>query len=75
MRPLSRVKMYQNPVCQNPLKVLIKELQSLALDVKILSEDNQEIEIKETEEDIVETAKELGLDIQIDEKGKTTCST
>ena len=38
--------------------------------MKILSEDNQEIEIKETEEDIVETAKEPGLDIQIDEKRK-----
>lgn len=32
-------------------KVLIKELQSLALDVKILSKDEQEIEIKELEED------------------------
>ncbi|MFA7503058.1 MAG: hypothetical protein WCY55_08350, partial [Anaerovoracaceae bacterium] len=35
-------------------KVLIKELQSLALNVKILSSDEEEIEIKEldTEEEI-----------------------
>jgi DNA-directed RNA polymerase subunit beta len=74
---VGRVKTYEaivkgenvpEPGVPESFKVLIKELQSLALDVKILSEDNQEIEIKETEEDIVETAKELGLDIQIDEK-------
>ena len=40
---------------------------SLALDVKVLSEDDREIEIKEAEEDIAETAKELGIDIQEEE--------
>ena len=44
----------------------------MGLDVKILSEDDEEIEIREAEEDIAETAKELGLDIQVDEeKGGT----
>ena len=47
----------------------------MGLDVKILSEDDEEIEIREAEEDIAETAKELGLDIQVDdEKGGTTTS-
>ena len=77
---VGRVKTYEaivkgenvpEPGVPESFKVLIKELQSLCLDVKILSEDDQEIEIKEAEEDIAETAKELGLDIQIDdEKGK-----
>ncbi len=45
-------------------RVLIKELQSLALDVRVLGENEQEIEIKEEEEDISEMARELGIDIQ-----------
>ena len=45
-------------------KVLIKELQSLALDVRVLSEDAQEVTLREDEEDISEMARELGIDIQ-----------
>ncbi|NLT95321.1 MAG: DNA-directed RNA polymerase subunit beta [Clostridia bacterium] len=77
---VGRVKTYEaivkgenvpEPGVPESFKVLIKELQSLGLDVKILSEDDEEIEIREQEEDIAETAKELGLDIQVDdEKGK-----
>jgi DNA-directed RNA polymerase subunit beta len=46
-------------------KVLIKELQSLALDVRILSGNNREIDIKEVDNEIndKEKAKELGLDL------------
>ena len=44
-------------------KVLIKELQSLCLDVKILNENDEEIEIGEDDDDIVETAKELGIEL------------
>jgi DNA-directed RNA polymerase subunit beta len=46
-------------------KVLIKELQSLALDVRILSGNNKEIDIKEADSDIMdkEKAKELGLEL------------
>lgn len=44
-------------------KVLIKELQSIGLDVKVLSEDAQEILIRESDEDIHETAKELELSL------------
>ena len=70
---VGRVKTYEaivkgenvpEPGVPESFKVLIKELQSLGLDVKVLSEDDVEIEIKEAEEDVSEAAKELGLDIQ-----------
>ncbi|NPV26984.1 MAG: DNA-directed RNA polymerase subunit beta [Firmicutes bacterium] len=70
---VGRVKTYEaivkgenvpEPGVPESFKVLIKELQSLGLDIKVLSEYDEEIEIKEVEEDINETAKELGLDIQ-----------
>ncbi len=44
-------------------KVLIKELQSIGLDIKVLSEDAQEIVIQDDEEDINETARELEIDV------------
>ncbi|MFZ7104402.1 MAG: DNA-directed RNA polymerase subunit beta [Peptococcaceae bacterium] len=74
---VGRVKTYEaivkgenvpEPGVPESFKVLVKELQSLCLDVKILSEDDEEIEIREAEEDIAETAKELGLDIQGDDE-------
>ncbi|NQS76088.1 MAG: DNA-directed RNA polymerase subunit beta [Peptococcaceae bacterium] len=74
---VGRVKTYEaivkgenvpEPGVPESFKVLIKELQSLALNVKALSEDDREIEIKEEEEeDIAEKAKELGIDILEDE--------
>jgi DNA-directed RNA polymerase subunit beta len=69
---VGRVKTYEaivkgenvpEPGVPESFKVLIKELQSLCLDVRVLSETNEEIEIRESEEDITETAKELELDI------------
>ncbi len=56
---VGRVKTYEaivkgenipEPGIPESFKVLIKEMQSLCLDVKVLTEDNQEIEIKETSE-------------------------
>lgn len=67
---VGRVKTYEaivkgenvpEPGVPESFKVLIKELQSLGLNVKVLSEDAQEIEIRETEEDVTETARELEL--------------
>lgn len=69
---VGRVKTYEaivkgenvpEPGVPESFKVLIKELQSLCLDVRVLSESNEEIEIKEGDEDIGETAKELDLEI------------
>jgi DNA-directed RNA polymerase subunit beta len=46
-------------------KVLIKELQSLSLDVRILSEDDKEIQIKDADYEMneKEKAKELGIEL------------
>ncbi|WP_041219212.1 DNA-directed RNA polymerase subunit beta [Desulfitobacterium dichloroeliminans] len=69
---VGRVKTYEaivkgenipEPGVPESFKVLIKELQSLCLDVRVLSEDDEEIEIREIEEDVTETAKELGIDL------------
>ncbi|HHX50935.1 MAG TPA: DNA-directed RNA polymerase subunit beta [Clostridia bacterium] len=69
---VGRVKTYEaivkgenvpEPGVPESFKVLVKELQSLGLDVKVLSEKDKEIEIKENEDDIGETAKELGIDL------------
>ncbi len=43
-------------------KVLIKELQSIGLDIKVLAEDAQEIEIHDDDDDIDERAHALELD-------------
>ncbi len=67
-----RVKAYEaivkgenipEPGIPESFKVLVKEMQSLCLDVEILSERGEEIELKEEEEDIFKTAEELGLDL------------
>ena len=41
--------------------MLIKELQALALDVKVLTASREEIEIRLTDEDLGEKASEIGL--------------
>ncbi len=73
---LGRVKTYeaivkgeniQEPGVPESFKVLVKELQSLCLDVKVLSEDQKEIELKEIEEDIAETARALGINLEGEE--------
>jgi DNA-directed RNA polymerase subunit beta len=76
---VGRVKTYEaivkgenvpEPGVPESFKVLIKELQSIGLDVKVLTEDAQEILIRESDEDIHETAKELELSIGGDEGGR-----
>src|SRR5579864_1058973 len=49
------------PGVPESFKVLIKELQSLALDVKVLTENREEIEIKIQDDDMAERAAEIGL--------------
>jgi hypothetical protein len=49
------------PGVPESFKVLIKELQSLALDVKVLTENREEIEIKIQDDDLTDTAKDIGL--------------
>ena len=57
----------QEPGVPESFKVLVKELQSLCLDVKVLTEDKKEIELKEIEEDIAETARALGINLEGEE--------
>src|SRR5690606_38532496 len=69
---VGRVKTYEaivkgenipEPGVPEGLKVLIKELQSLGLDVKVLAEE-AEVELKDDEDDVREMAKELGLELE-----------
>ena len=49
------------PGVPESFKVLIKELQSLGMDVKILSGDEQEIEMRETEDEDEGNSEKLNL--------------
>lgn len=69
---VGRVKTYESivkgenipePGVPESFKVLIKELQSLALDVKVLSEENEEIALRELDED-EEEIEELSVNIE-----------
>ncbi len=75
---VGRVKTYEaivkgenipEPGIPESFKVLIKEMQSLCLDVKVLTEDNEEIEIKETSEmeDIPDIENMVDVDIEGEE--------
>jgi len=44
-------------------KVLLKEMQSLCLNVEVLSADGQALEMKEADEDVFRAAEELGIDL------------
>lgn len=68
---VGRVKTYEaivkgdnvpEPGVPESFKVLIKELQSLGMDVKILSGDEQEIEMRDIEEDQTKESENLNLD-------------
>lgn len=52
------------PGVPESFKVLIKELQSLGMNIKVLTEDQEEIEIREYEEDISDTVRELNLNME-----------
>jgi DNA-directed RNA polymerase subunit beta len=71
-----RVKTYESivkgeniekPGIPESFKVLVKEMQSLSLDVEVLSEEGKEVEIMGHEDEIMKTVKELGIDLQHDE--------
>ncbi len=44
-------------------KVLVKEMQSLCLNVEVLSQDGSPIQLKDAEEDVFRAAEELGIDL------------
>lgn len=75
---VGRVKTYESivkgenvpePGVPESFKVLIKELQSLGMDVKILSEDEQEIEMRELDDEDDTTGDKLSLNLEGSEVG------
>ena len=69
---LGRVKVYEavvkgenipEPGIPESFKVLIKEMQSLCLNVEVLSSDGVPIEMRDSDEDVFRAAEELGIDL------------
>jgi DNA-directed RNA polymerase subunit beta len=67
-----RVKVYEaivkgenipEPGIPESFKVLIKEMQSLCLNVEVLSSDGSLIELRDSDEDVFRAAEELGIDL------------
>ncbi|MBB6120997.1 DNA-directed RNA polymerase subunit beta [Nocardiopsis algeriensis] len=69
---VGRVKVYEaivkgenipEPGIPESFKVLIKEMQSLCLNVEVLSSDGMSIEMRDSDEDVFRAAEELGIDL------------
>jgi DNA-directed RNA polymerase subunit beta len=69
---VGRVKAYEaivkgeniaEPSIPESFKVLLKEMQSLALDVGVLSEEGGEVEVREEDDELLRAAEELGIDL------------
>ena len=69
---VGRVKAYEaivkgenipEPSIPESFKVLLKEMQSLALDVKVVSEDGGDVVVREEEDELLRAAEELGIDL------------
>ncbi len=69
---LGRVKVYEaivkgenipEPGIPESFKVLLKELQSLCLNVEVLSSDGTAVEMRDTDDDVYRAAEELGIDL------------
>ena len=75
---LGRVKVYEaivkgenipEPGIPESFKVLIKEMQALCLNVKVIDEEGAEIVIRELDEDAFRTTEALGIDLSRPERG------
>jgi DNA-directed RNA polymerase subunit beta len=51
------------PSIPESFKVLLKEMQSLALDVNVVSEEGERAEMREEDDDLLRAAEELGIDL------------
>ena len=69
---VGRVKAYEaivkgeniaEPSIPESFKVLLKEMQSLALDVDVRSEEGGGVEIRDEDDDLLRAAEELGIDL------------
>jgi len=74
---LGRVKVYEaivkgenipEPGIPESFKVLVKEMQSLCLNVEVLTAEGQEIQFREADEDAFRAAEELGIDLSRPER-------
>jgi len=75
---LGRVKVYEaivkgenipEPGIPESFKVLIKEMQALCLNVRVIDVDGQEVQIRELDEDAFRTTESLGIDLSRPERG------
>jgi DNA-directed RNA polymerase subunit beta len=69
---VGRVKAYEaivkgeniaEPSIPESFKVLLKEMQSLALDVNVLSDEGTTVEVREEDDELLRAAEELGIDL------------
>ncbi len=69
---VGRVKVYEaivkgenipEPGIPESFKVLLKELQSLCLNVEVLSSDGVAVEMRDTDDEVFRAAEELGIDL------------
>jgi DNA-directed RNA polymerase subunit beta len=69
---IGRVKAYEaivkgeniaEPSIPESFKVLLKEMQSLALDVRVESDDGRQVEVREEDDELLRAAEELGIDL------------
>jgi DNA-directed RNA polymerase subunit beta len=69
---VGRVKAYEaivkgeniaEPSIPESFKVLLKEMQSLALDIHVLSDEGKEVEVREEDDELLRAAEELGIDL------------
>ncbi len=69
---IGRVKAYEaivkgeniaEPSIPESFKVLLKEMQSLGLDVQVLSDEGREVEVREEDDELLRAAEELGIDL------------
>jgi DNA-directed RNA polymerase subunit beta len=69
---LGRVKVYeaivkgeniQEPGIPESFKVLIKEMQSLCLNVEVLSADGSTVNLRDNDDEVFRAAEELGINI------------
>ncbi len=69
---IGRVKAYEaivkgeniaEPSIPESFKVLLKEMQSLALDVNVLSDEGRAVAVREEDDELLRAAEELGIDL------------
>ena len=80
---VGRVKAYEaivkgeniaEPSIPESFKVLLKEMQSLALDVNVVSEEGNRADVRDEDDDLLRAAEELGIDLSGVRAGETAAA-